>query len=92
MTGWIRCIRPKSPPLLTETPPETIDEEEESDSANTILAPKSAMSGMTKVGEVCKMKVVADHGDEVELEYVRSPETKSTKMSTDEEIDAMDQG
>ena len=73
-------------------PPESIDEEEEKDSAKTILAPKSALGGKSEVGHICKVKVVADYGDEVELEYVPESETKSKDMSSDDEIDAMDQG
>ena len=77
-----------------ETPPETVDEEEAANASKTILAPKSALGDMTKVGDKCMMKVVADHGDEVELEYATSPdkETKQESMSPDEEIEAMDKG
>ena len=38
------------------------------------------------------MRVVADHGDEVELEYSISDKKKPMEMTSDEEIDAMDKG
>lgn len=72
--------------------PETVDQEEQEMSAKTALVSKEALGGECKVGEVYPMKVVAEHGDEVELEYVPSTEKKSTPMTDDEEIDAMDQG
>lgn len=72
--------------------PETVDEENEENASSTILAPKSAMGRMTKVGDKCMMRVVADHGDEVELEYSRADKQKSTEMSSDEEIEALDKG
>lgn len=73
--------------------PESIDEEEQETAGNTILAPKSALGDMTHVGDKCMMRVVADHGDEVELEYSTSDKNKSKRMMTsDEEIDAMDKG
>ena len=71
--------------------PETVDEENAENASSTILAPKSALGDMTKVGDRCMMRVVADHGDEVELEYSTS-DRKPTEMSTDDEIDAMDKG
>jgi len=74
-----------------ESSPETVDEENAENSSKTILAPKTAMGKMTKVGDKCMMRVVADHGDEVELEYSTS-DRKPTEMSTDDEIDAMDKG
>ena len=74
-----------------EAPSETVDEENEENASNTILAPKSAMGRMTKVGDKCMMRVVADHGDEVELEYSTSDKAKSTEMTSDDEIDAMDE-
>ncbi len=79
--------------VTEETAPETVDEENESNASKTILAPKAALGSMTKVGEECMMRVVADHGDEVELEYV-TPETESETetMSADEELDSMDKG
>lgn len=70
--------------------PETVDEENAENSSSTILAPKSALGDMTKVGDKCMMRVVADHGDEVELEYATS--SKPKEMTSDEEIDAMDKG
>lgn len=73
----------------TKESPETVDEENASSASNTILAPKSAVGKMTKVGDKCMMRVVADHGDEVELEY-SDKETPKEEMSSDEEIDAMD--
>jgi len=73
-----------------ESSPETVDEENAENSSKTILAPKTALGDMTKVGDRCMMRVVADHGDEVELEY--STADKKKEMSTDDEIDAMDKG
>ena len=73
-----------------ESSPETVDEENAENSSKTILAPKTALGDMTKVGDKCMMRVVADHGDEVELEY--STAEKKKEMSTDDEIDAMDKG
>lgn len=74
--------------------PESIDEEEKETAAKTALIPKAVLQGKGEVGHVCKMKVVADYGDEVEMEYVpeSEPETKSTEMSSDEEIEALDKG
>ncbi len=81
-----------APDDTTETPPETVDEENASNASKTILAPKAALGSMTKVGDECMMRVVADHGDEVELEYSTEPETKKESMSPDEELDMMDKG
>jgi len=72
--------------------PETVDEENAENASSTILAPKSALGDMTKVGDKCMMRVVADHGDEVELEYSTSDRKPKEMMSDDEEIDAMDKG
>ncbi len=84
----------EAPSDTEESSPETVDEEEASNASKTILAPKAAVGSMTKVGDKCMMRVVADHGDEVELEYVTSPdkENKQESMSSDEEIEAMDRG
>ena len=71
--------------------PETVDEENAENASKTILAPKTALGDMTKVGDQCMMRVVADHGDEVELEYSEKENPKE-EMSSDEEIDAMDKG
>lgn len=75
--------------------PESIDEEESETAGKTALIPKAMLKGKGEVGHVCKMKVVADYGDEVEMEYVpeSESETKSTDMmSSDEEIEALDKG
>ena len=79
---------PSTPP---KEAPETVDEENQDNASKTILAPKTALGDMTKVGDECMMRVVADHGDEVELEY-SDKEDKKDAMSSDEEIDAMNQG
>ena len=79
-----------APEESTTAPAETVDEENAENSSKTILAPKTALGDMTKVGDRCMMRVVADHGDEVELEY--STSAKKKEMSTDDEIDAMDKG
>ena len=80
-------------PSTTESEtPETVDEENAENASSTILAPKSALGDMTKVGDKCMMRVVADHGDEVELEYSSADKKKSKEMSSDEEIEALDQG
>ena len=43
-----------------------------------------------KVGEIVKMRVAADHGDELELETVTdSKESTKPSMSSDEELDSM---
>lgn len=80
----------EAPETTEESSPETVDEENASNASKTILAPKAAVGNMTKVGDKCMMRVVADHGDEVEMEYV-SNDKKSEKesMSDDEELDAM---
>lgn len=82
---------PSEAPASEEKAPETVDEENASNASKTILAPKAALGSMTKVGDECMMRVVADHGDEVELEY-SDKEDKKESMSPDEEIDAMDKG
>ncbi len=82
-----------APDDTSQSPPESIDEQEAADASKTILAPKAALGDMTKVGDECMMRVVADHGDEVELEYAtKDKENKQESMSSDEEIDAMDKG
>ena len=79
----------EAPETPEESSPETVDEENASNASKTILAPKSAVGNMTKVGDKCMMRVVADHGDEVEMEYVSNNESKKESMSDDEELDAM---
>jgi hypothetical protein len=82
-----------APSDTSESPPESIDEQEAADASKTILAPKAALGDMTKVGDECMMRVVADHGDEVELEYsTKEKENKQESMSPDEELDMMDKG
>ena len=72
-----------------KAPPETIDEEAAEEASNTALVPKAMLSGF-KVGEIVKMRVAADHGDELELETVTSSkETSKPTMSADEELDSM---
>ena len=69
--------------------PDTIDEEAAEEASNTALVPKAMLSGF-KIGEIVKMRVAADHGDELELEAVSSSkETSKPTMSADEELDSM---
>ncbi len=73
-----------------ETPPETIDEEEAENASKTALIPKTMLPNC-KVGDIERVRVVADHGDELELEPVGYSDKKKEKsaMSDDEELDAM---
>jgi len=77
------------PPAAEKETPETVDEETEATASSTALVPKSMCKGC-KVGETMQMRVVADHGDEVELECCSDSEDSEEEMSDDEEIDAMD--
>lgn len=65
--------------------------DEENAESPTAIVPKSVLGEGTKVGDVCEMRVVADHGDEMEMEYVSEPKEESTEtQSPDEELDSMD--
>lgn len=73
--------------------PESIDEEESEVAAKTALVPKKSLNCSCKVGDTVSMRVVADYGDEVELEPVSGSETESdetTEMSAEDEIEALD--
>ncbi len=73
------------------SPPETIDEEEAEEASKTALVPKEMLPDC-KVGERVTGKVIADHGDELELELEPtsySKKEKSTEMSSDDELDSM---
>jgi hypothetical protein len=76
-------------PSEGRSPPETIDEEEAEMASKTALVPK-AMLPDCKVGEKVTGKVIADHGDELEVELEPTSYKKEpTEMSSDEELDSM---
>ena len=86
-----------------QTTRETVDEENEEDSAKTALVPKSLCGKDYKVGDTISFTVSADYGDELELKPSAESEDESedegeeeeTKepeySSADDAIDAMDE-
>lgn len=84
---------PSEPAATEKETPETVDEENEVESSKTTLVPKKALGGSYKVGDTVQMRVVADYGDEMELECCSDSEPEEeTEMSADEEIESLDKG
>ncbi len=75
----------------------TVDEQEQE--PQTALLPKSILGGKTfKEGEEVVLKIVKDHGDEIEVSYApeksRGPDTGRSQppIPADDELAAMDTG
>lgn len=70
---------PETPPDETETesPPESIDEEN-AERAEILIA-KSQLPAGTKEGDTCTFRVVKDLGDEFSLKYVKEGEGQTAQ-------------
>lgn len=71
--------------------PEESDESREDVGGDTALLPKSFFKGKPiEVGHECKVEIVHDYGDEIEVRYKKEYDSKSDGMdSADAKIDAM---
>lgn len=72
-------------------PKESVDEENAEHP--TALLPKSAFGPKCKPGDSVTMKVIKDHGDEVEVELTSASEddeTKTESKDANDELDSMD--
>jgi len=63
------------------------DQGQTSDDAETALLPKSLFGGECKVGDVYKVKVVAVHEDELEVEPAESKEKESSEGNDENDME-----
>lgn len=69
--------------------PEPGDKAEKADTESS-LVPMSFLGGEKEVGDVCKIKVVAIHDGEVEIEYVKHDKDSDDSEDSDSDSDDMD--
>ena len=72
-------------PASGEKPPKESDSNPDSESESSLL-PKSMFGGDCKVGDVYKVKVIAIHGDELEVEKAGEEKADKNEPSEDEEM------
>lgn len=68
-----------------EKSPKNSETNSESESESSLL-PKSMFGGDCKVGDVYKVKVIAIHGDELEVEPAGEEKTDKNESSEDEDM------
>lgn len=60
-----------SQPPTTDSEPK---DDSKGDTGKTGLLPKSVLGDDLKPGHICEVKIVADHGDDYEVEYAKEGE------------------
>lgn len=79
---------PSESPPASKAPKPSVDEENAE--SPTALVPKSCLGDGVKVGDTVSMRVVADHGDECEVEMTSGETENEPAKSPEQELDEMD--